>query len=139
MNIPPLLSYALIVSASLCFAQQPSQAQTPAHVPVMNGAAGPCSLDVTVLDLNAKPVYAASVKVHVAYGFGGFHKLDLEAGTNADGKLKFTGLPDRVRRPPLEFNATKNDLAGLATVDPSTECEAKRVITLSPHKSQDDH
>jgi len=105
----------------------------------MNGGAGPCSLDVTVLDLNAKPVYAASVKVHVAYGFGGFHKLDLEAGTNADGKVKFTGLPDRVRRPPLEFNATKNDLAGLATVDPSTECEAKRVITVSPHKSQDDH
>ncbi len=103
----------------------------------MNGAAGPCSLEVTVLDLNAKPVYAASVKVHIAYGFGGFHKLDLEAGTNADGKLKFTGLPDRVRRPPLEFRASKSDLTGMATVDPATECEAKRVITVSPRKSQD--
>jgi hypothetical protein len=139
MNIRRVLCCALILAASLSFSQSPSQSPAPAQVPVMNGGAGPCSLDVTVLDLNAKPVYAASVKVHVAYGFGGFHKLDLEAGTNADGKVKFTGLPDRVRRPPLEFNATKNDLAGLATVDPSSECEAKRVITVSPHKSQDDH
>jgi hypothetical protein len=48
-------------------------------------------------------------------------RLDLEAGTNSDGKVKFTGLPARVQRPPLK---------GVASFDPSTECHAKREITL---------
>jgi hypothetical protein len=102
----------------------------------MDGAAGPCSLELTVVDTNGKPVYAATAKVHVAYGFGGMRRLDLEAGTNSDGKVKFTGLPARVRRPPLEFQVSKDELAGLATFDPSAECEAKRGITVVKPKPQ---
>jgi hypothetical protein len=49
-------------------------------------ASGVCSLEVTVLGPDSKPVYAASVKVHIAYGFGGFHKLDLEVGTTPMAK-----------------------------------------------------
>ena len=100
-------------------------------VPVMDGGAGPCSLELTVNGPDGKPVYAARVKVHINYGFGGFHKLDLEAGTNVDGKLKFTGLPDRVRRPPLEFHAQKDDMQGMATYDPLNECQAKHDISLN--------
>jgi hypothetical protein len=70
------------------------------------------------------------VKVHIAYGFGGFHKLDLEASSNIDGKVKFTGLPARVRRPPLEFRATKEHLAGTVTFDPEAECKAERQVSL---------
>jgi hypothetical protein len=80
---------------------QPSTAEKQ-KIPVMDGGAGPCSIDLAVLDSDGKPVFAATVKVHIAYGFGGFHRLDLQAGTNEDGKVRFTGLPDRVRRPPLK-------------------------------------
>jgi hypothetical protein len=96
----------------------------------MDGAAGPCSLELTVTAADGKPAYAATVKVHIEYGFGGFHKLDLEAGTNADGKVRFSGLPARVHRPPLEFHALKDALEGTATYDPSAECQAKHDITL---------
>jgi hypothetical protein len=107
-----------------------TQAQAPENPAIVDGGLGPCSLEVTVVGADAKPVYGASVKMHIAYGFGGFHKLDLEVGTNADGKAKFTGLPTRVRRPPLDVNATKDDLTGTATFDPATQCQAKQQITV---------
>jgi len=107
----------------------PAQAATQA-VPVIDGAAGPCSVDFTITTADGKPAEAATVKVHIAYGFGGFHKLDLQAGTNADGKVKFTGLPSRVRRSQLEFEASKVQLVGTATYDPATECQGKREIKL---------
>jgi len=71
------------------------------------------------------------VRVHIAYRFGGFHKLDLEASTNAEGKVKFTGLPAKVRRSQLEFEATKDQWVGTSTLDPEKECQAKREIKLS--------
>lgn len=97
---------------------------------VMDGGAGPCAIEITVLGPDAKPIYDADVKVHIAYGFGGFHRLDLEAGTNSDGKVKFTGLPTRVHRPPLEFDASKGDLTGTITYDPETQCQASQQVTL---------
>ena len=100
----------------------------------MDGAAGPCSLELIVSGADGKPVYAATVRVHIEYGFGGFHKLDLDAGTNSDGKVKFTGIPARVRRPPLEFHASKDEFEGVATYDPSAECQAKHDITLQKSK-----
>jgi hypothetical protein len=103
-------------------------------LPVMDGGAGPCSLELTVTGADGKPAYAATVKVHIEYGFGGFHKLDLEAGTNSDGKVKFTGLPARVHRPPLEFHALKDNSEGAATYDPSAECQGKHDITLQQSK-----
>jgi hypothetical protein len=98
-------------------------------VPVIDGTAGSCSLELTVTTDN-KPVYAATVKVHIAYGFGGMRKLDLEASTNVDGKVKFAGLPARVRRPPLEFQGTKDQLRGVLNYDPTTECQAVHNLAL---------
>ena len=82
-----------------------------------------------------KPAYAAVVKVHIAYGFGGLHKLDLEASTNIDGKVKFIGLPARVRRQTLEFQATKDQLTGTVTYDPGSECKAVHSIVLEKSSS----
>ena len=136
-----------LLVASFCAAQEHSNSEPPpaqssttpvsSQVPAMDGGAGPCSIELTIHDVDAKPVYAATVKVHVAYGFGGVRKLDLEAGTNADGKVKFTGLPARVRRPPLEFHISKDKLEGLATYDPATECDAKRGITVTTRQDHD--
>ena len=115
-----------------------AQAQSE-NVPVIQGGAGPCSIELIVRGADGKPVYAATVKVHIKYGFGGMRRLDLEAGTNSDGKVKFAGLPDRVQRPPLEFHASKDELEGVASVDPSSECQAKREIALEKPKALDGH
>ncbi len=118
----------LLVVPGLSLAQA-SPADASHNIPVINGAAGSCSLDLTVT-ADGRPVYAASVKVHIAYGFGGFHKLDLEASTNVDGKVRFTGLPAKVRRPPLDFRARKDALVGNVGYDPATQCQATQEIKL---------
>jgi hypothetical protein len=124
----------VVLAAGFVTAQSKDATPAPGKVPVMDGAAGPCSLELTVLGAEGKPAYAATVKVHIAYGFGGFRRLDLEAGTNSDGKVRFTGLPARVHRPPLEFQASKDRLNGVATYDPLAECQAKHSITLQKSK-----
>jgi hypothetical protein len=105
-----------------------------ADAPVIDGGVGPCSLELTVLGAEAKPVYNATVKVRINYGFGGFHHLDLQAGTNSDGKVKFTGIPIKVHNPPLEFDATKDQLQGSVNYDPSAECHAKHDLKLDKPK-----
>ena len=99
---------SVVLAAPLLSQAQVSQTQAPApneKVPVIDGGAGSCYVDLTVRGTDGKPVYAATVRVHIKYGFGGTRRLDLEAGTNSDGKVKFSGLPARVQRPPLEFHA----------------------------------
>jgi hypothetical protein len=92
-------------------------------------------MDLTIT-ADDKPVYAATVKVHIAYGFGGLRKLDLEASTNVNGKVKFTGIPAKVRRSTLEFDATKDQLTGTLTYDPASECRATHTIALKKVDSQ---
>ena len=128
-----VLMVALCIAASAQSNPQATSAQAPVAaqvVPVIDGGVGSCSVELTVTTADGKPVGAATVKVHIAYGFGGFHKLDLQAGTNSDGKVKFTGLPSRVRRSLLEFEASKDQLVGTATYDPATECQGKREVKL---------
>jgi hypothetical protein len=106
-------------------------ADTSQMTPVMDGGAGPCSLDLSVTN-DGKPAVAAHVRVHIAYGFAGVRKLDLDAYTGNDGKLRFTGLPPRVKNPPLEFRASKEKLFGTAVFNPEFECHAKHEIALVP-------
>jgi hypothetical protein len=96
----------------------------------MDGGAGSCSVELTVTTAGGKPVEAADVKVHISYGFAGIRRLDLEAYTGTQGKVKFTGLPARVHQPPLEFHASKGQATGIATYDPQLECQAKHDIPL---------
>jgi hypothetical protein len=131
-----VLCSALVATPLLSWAQGPAPNE---KVPIIDGGVGRCSLELTVLGVDRKPVYAATVTVHVKYGFGGMRRLDLEAGTNSDGKVKFAGLPARVQRPPLEFHASKDELEGVASFDPSSECHALRDITLEKPKAQDAH
>lgn len=121
----------LIPGVMLLFAAQPQQ---PDDIPVTEGGSGPCSVELTVTDADAKPVYAARIDVRLAYGFAGAHKLDMSVYTNAQGKARFTGIPAKVRKPPIEFRAKKDDLIGLATMDPATECQAKHDIVLAKTK-----
>jgi hypothetical protein len=122
----PCLPMLLLLTSPTSLAQVASPSAP--QIPVMDGGAGRCSVLLTVT-ADGKPVNAADVKVHIEYGFGGFHRLDLEAYTNEAGLLKFTGLPAKVRRP-LEFRASKDQLSGIATYDPAAECEAKHDLPL---------
>ncbi|HZP16546.1 MAG TPA: hypothetical protein VFB00_01180 [Terriglobales bacterium] len=129
----------LAVLSLLAGAQLDRKTPSNGKVAVVDGGAGPCSMDLTVNGPDGKPVYGVSVKVHFAYGFAGLRKLDLEAGTNSEGKVKFTGLPDRVRRPPAQFQASKDDLVATLDYDPRTECEGKHAITLEKPKASEPH
>ena len=121
---------AWALSAAAPAQSNPSPTPATQAVPAIHGGAGPCAVEFTITTADGKPAVAATVKVHIAYGFGGFHKLDLQAGTNSDGKVKFTGLPSRVRRSLLEFEASKDQLVGAASYDPATECQGNREIKL---------
>lgn len=127
----------LMIGVTLALAahsQQPAQPQQPDDIPVTDGTSGPCSVEFTVTDSDGKPVYAARIDVHLAYGAFGAHKLDMGVYTNAQGKAKFVGIPVKVKRPPVEFNAKKDDLVGVATMDPATECQAKHDIVMDKKK-----
>jgi hypothetical protein len=119
-----LLTLALVLAA--VEAGRGADAQP---VPVVDGAVGPCSADFTVNDTAGTPVYSAKIKVHIAYGFMYARKLDLEVGTNSDGKARFTGLPERVKRG-LFFEASEGDRAAEAFDDPANTCKAQFTVVL---------
>ena len=101
-----------------------------AEVPVVKGDLGPCSADFTVLDSNGKPVYDAKIHVTILYGFMNKRKSELEVGTNSDGKARIEGLPDRLKKPPMEFRIRSGDLTKSVTQDPATDCHASFNVPL---------
>jgi hypothetical protein len=115
--------------ALLLIAPALAQAPDPHSVPAVDAALGPCSADFTITDSDKKPVYNAKVRVRIAYGFLSAHKLDLEVGTNVDGKARFIGLPDRLKHG-LFFEATEGDRTGNAFDDTSNTCKAQFAITI---------
>jgi len=142
MKTPISLFLLLLFAALICFLTHPAvfaaqTANTSPQAPntsasfVTDGGAGPCSAEFTVTGPDGKPVFAVLINVHIAYGFGGIRKLDMGVYTNQQGKGKFTGIPDKVKKPPLEFKASKDQLVGVAMVDPATECQAKHDIVLA--------
>jgi hypothetical protein len=108
---------------------QPQTTADPKTVPVIDGGIGPCSAEFTVNDATGAPVYAATIRVHIAYGFMNVRKLDLEVGTSASGKARFTGLPDRTKQG-LFFRASEGNREGSAFDDPSKTCKTELTIAL---------
>ena len=106
-----------------------SQTPDPHSVPAIDGGLGPCTAAFTINDTDSKPVYAAKIKVHIAYGFASVRKLDLEVSTNADGKARFTGLPDRTKHG-LFFEASEGDRTATAFDDPANTCQAQFTLVL---------
>jgi hypothetical protein len=106
-----------------------SQTPDPHSIPSVDAGLGTCSADFTITDTNNKPVYAAKVKVRISYGLFSARKLDLEVGTNVDGKARFTGLPASLRKG-MFFEASEGDRTGNAFDDPEKTCKAQFAITL---------
>ncbi|HEY6337260.1 MAG TPA: hypothetical protein VIW68_02080 [Candidatus Sulfotelmatobacter sp.] len=127
-----LAAFSLMMSSSRAAAQtaSPTPNSSAAHsIPSIDGGIGTCSAAFTVSDENAAPVYDAKIQVHIAYGFMYLRKMDLQIGTNIDGKARFTGLPARTKVG-LNFQATQADSQGTAFVDPNTTCQSTLTITL---------
>jgi hypothetical protein len=99
-------------------------------IPTVDGGAGPCSVEFTVTDANGAFVSNARISVRIEYGFLGAKKLDLQVATDSHGKARFAGLPEKTDSG-LFFEAAKENLRGVATDDPNTECEAKHGIYMS--------
>ncbi len=117
-----VFSGAIFVLVGGLMSLHAQQTPDPHQVPVMDGEAGPCSVAFTVTDAKGAPVYDARIRVHIAYGFAGVRKLDLEAATNVDGKTQFKGLPEKVKGGTLIFRASQGKRDGSAIYDPAKNC-----------------
>lgn len=102
---------------------------------------GTCTADFIVNDDTGKPVYAAKIRVRVTYGFMSLHKLDLNVGTNAEGKARFIGLPENSKQGGLFFRAYDGDgttyREGSAFDNPAKTCKAQFTVVLR-NKPQED-
>jgi hypothetical protein len=122
---------ALFAAAFLAIGGAAQTAKEP-DLPVVDGGLGTCKADFTVKDAQDKPIYNAKINVLIKYGFMGMRKTQLEAGTNSEGKARFTGLPERVRKP-LEFVIKSGNVSSTVTDDPEEKCEATFDVKLTVH------
>jgi len=120
------ITAALLVSA----ASVPLLTARPVEIPVINGNLGPCTADFTVTDSSNQPLYDAKIQVTILYGFMSKRKSELEIGTNGDGKARFEGLPDKVKKPPLEFKIRSSDLSRSVKHDPAVDCHPSFTVAL---------
>ncbi|MFZ1053500.1 MAG: hypothetical protein WBP65_07940 [Candidatus Sulfotelmatobacter sp.] len=127
------IAFALLIFSpvsSLAHAAQAGDPKVdPKTVSVVDAGLGPCTADFIITDAAGAPVYAANIRVHIAYGFMNLHKFDLEVGTNADGKARFIGLPENPKQG-LFFRASEADREGSAFDNPSKTCKAQFTVVL---------
>ena len=124
------LAFWTLATFFLCGAGAQSLAGNPADVPTVSGGMGSCTADFTVVDAANKPVFDAKIHVKVKYGFMSKRDTDLEVGTNSDGKARMEGLPEKLKKPPMEFTISSGDATKSVTNDPATNCHATFAVTL---------
>ena len=123
--MPKRMMLLLLLMSVSAFSQTPD-----AHsIPIIDGGVGPCSADFTITDNAGAPIYNAKITVHIAYGTWSIRKLDLQVSTNIDGKARFTGLPNKLKRG-LYFEASEGDRQAEAFDDPSKTCTAQLPLAL---------
>jgi hypothetical protein len=126
-----LKSNALFIAAIALAAgslAQEAPAPKPPELSVISARLGTCSADFIVTDADGKPIYAAMVHVRIKYGFLGLKRMDLEVGTNSDGKARVEGLPLNNR--PLTYDIAKADKKATAEQNVSTNCRATYELSL---------
>jgi hypothetical protein len=116
---------ALVVLIAATF--QEATAPKP-ELAIISAKLGTCSADFTVTNADGKPVYAAMIHVRIKYGFLGVKRMDLEVGTNSDGKARVEGLPLNNR--PLVYDVSKADKKATAEQNASTNCRAMYSVSL---------
>jgi hypothetical protein len=105
-------------------------AQSPSvPLSVVDGQLGPCFSEFHVQDAAGKPQYNMPIHVLIRYGFLGKRKMDLEVGTNSEGKARVAGLPEEVRSP-LHFEVGQGNAVQIVDHDPATNCHAFFDVTM---------
>ncbi len=127
-NLVTAVAISLMILLGSAGAQSgaPTQAQP---IPSVDGGLGPCSVEFTTKDGDGNIIGGSTLRLHLAYGFAGVRRLDLEVTANADGKAKFTGLPDNLKKG-LFFRGFKDDREGTAFYDPKKNCNAQHTMVL---------
>lgn len=100
-----------------------------ADAPLISADIGPCWVDFTVTDAAKKPVYLAKIHTMIRYGFMSKRKIDLELSTDLNGKGRFTGLPQTVKKP-IEFTVSYKEQSKTVTHDPASNCHAAVEVEL---------
>jgi hypothetical protein len=118
----------LVTAAALAQAGTPPQSPATPELPVLDAKLGGCSADFTVKGEDGKPVYLALINVRVRYGTLGIRRMDLEVGTNSEGKARIKGLPDKARL--MTYAITKDDKKTEVDQDVEKTCAAKLDVTL---------
>jgi hypothetical protein len=103
-------------------------AQAAPELPVLDARLGGCSADFLVKNADGAPVYLALIHVRVRYGALGIKRMDLEVGTNSDGKARVKGLPDKARL--MTWDITKDDKKTVVDQDVEKSCQGKYEVTL---------
>jgi hypothetical protein len=124
------IAFRMLATFFLCVAGVPSLVGNPVDVPSISADVGPCTADFTVVDSFNKPVYDAKIHVKVNYGFMSKRKTDLEIGTNSDGRARFEGLPEKLKKPPMEFTIRRGDETKSVTNDPAVACHPTFTVSL---------
>ena len=102
------------------------QTPDPHEVPVMDGEAGVLFGRLHRYRCQRRAGLRRAIRVHIAYGFAGVRRLDLEAATNVDGKTQFKGLPEKVKGGILMFRASQGKRDGSAIYDPAKSCSGQQ-------------
>ena len=108
-------------------AQAPAASPKPA-LAVISGRLGPCAADFTVTDAGGSPIYAAAIHVRIRYGLMGLKRMDLEVGTNSDGKARVEGLPASAK--PLVYDISSGDKKTTVDQNLATRCQAAYPVSL---------
>lgn len=119
--------FALVAAVSL--AAGSAVAQSAAQANEISADLGSCSAQLTVTGTDTKPIRGAKVSTRVQYGLMGMKKLDLEAYTDALGKLKITGLPETLKNP-LYIHVEKDGKEQIVLFKPAVHCEAQYDVLL---------
>ncbi|HLH07738.1 MAG TPA: hypothetical protein VKW78_10915 [Terriglobales bacterium] len=99
------------------------------EVPVIDAGLGPCTADVQVMDSGHHPIYKADVSTTIRYGFAGVKRLDLDVGTNVEGKARFIGIPEKTRDM-LQFTANFQGRQNTVIMSPEENCHQSLSIFL---------
>lgn len=119
---------ATIALAAVTLVQQPAAGTPKPELAVISARLGACSADFTVKDSEGTPVYAAIIRVRIRYGFLSIKRMDLEVGTNSDGKARVEGLPSKAK--PLTYEIWKADKNAPVDQDLSSNCHATYEVSL---------
>lgn len=121
------MTTAAFILALTMAGMQAGEATKP-DLATISARLGMCTADFTVTDADGQPVYAATVHVRIRYGFLSLKRMDLEVGTNSDGKARVEGLPLGGRR--LTYDITKDPRKTTVEQDLTTNCHATYSVAL---------